>query len=197
MTESANFNSLLSGLTINATGGNDAISATTLDDIITGGTGADEMAGAGGSDIFVFNSGDAPTALVGSLTYDKITDFGLANDKIDFQTGPVIGSAESKSATLRSGAGTVNLSASGIATFLGDDVGDATRAEILTAVRSVVQGNGEIAVFEFNDGFNGNGTYVYQENGSTSNDLFVFMGGVTGVADTSAILGDADTLYIY
>jgi len=195
--ESADFSSLLAGITVNAEGGNDAISGTAFDDVITGGTGADEMAGGGGSDIFIFNTADAPTALVSFLTYDKITDFDLSNDQIDFQVAPVIGAADTGSATLGGVSGTVSLSADGIATFSGDGSGDATLSEILAAVRTLVTGAGEIAVFEFNDGFNSLGTYVYQENGSSANDLFVFMEGVTGVTDTSSVLGDTNTLHIY
>jgi hypothetical protein len=197
VSEAADFSGLLAGLTINSGGGNDTISGTAFADVITGGTGADELGGGGGSDLFVFNTGEAPTALVSILTYDKITDFDLSNDQIDFQVAPVIGAADTGSATLGGVSGTVSLSADGIATFTGDGAGDASLSEILAAVRTLVTGAGEIAVFEFNDGFNNHGTYVYQENGSSSNDLFVFMEGVTGVTDTNSALGDANTLYIY
>jgi hypothetical protein len=197
VSESVNFSSLLKGVTIDASGGNDSIVGTDFADVITGGTGADEMAGGNGVDTFVFNTGDAPTVLVGSLVYDKITDFNSTSDKLDFAVAPALGGASSGSTTLGGSAGTVSISATGLVTFSGGAVGDATLSESLAAVRSLVTDSGDIGFFEFNDGFNGPGTYVYQENGSTSADILVFLDDVTGVADTSSSSGDGDTLFIF
>jgi Ca2+-binding RTX toxin-like protein len=98
---------------INSFGGNDSLTGTGFDDLITGGLGADSMFGGNGADTFIFATGDAPTALVGSLTYDKIGDFSATADKIDLSVTPTLGAAESKTATLGGLAGTVSIDAQG------------------------------------------------------------------------------------
>jgi len=69
-------------------------------------------------------------------------------------------------------------------------------AQVLDAMRAVVTEAGEIGFLEFNDGLNGNSTFIYQENGASANDLFIQLTGVTGIDDTSNLSGDADTLFI-
>jgi hypothetical protein len=192
---------------INSFGGNDSITGTGFNDIITGGLGADSVFGGNGADTFIYAAGvdfsnqpfsDAPTALVGSLTYDKIGDFAVANDKIDLSVTPTIGDAESKSVTLGGlPTGSVAIDSQGKITFTVDpSANDVAMTEILSAVRSLVNGSGEVGFFQWNDGFNGNGTFIYQENGASQSDIFIFLGGVTGIADISSIGGDANTLWV-
>jgi hypothetical protein len=195
--DSANFASVLHGMIINSLGGNDSLTGTGFDDLITGGLGADSMFGGNGADTFIFATGDAPTALVGSLTYDKIGDFSATADKIDLSVTPTLGAAESKTATLGGLAGTVSIDAQGKIDFTVDEsANDVAMTEILLAVRSVVNGSSELGFFEWNDGFNGNGTFIYQENGISANDSFIFLAGVTSITDISSIGGDANTLWV-
>jgi hypothetical protein len=195
--DSADLSAVQHGITINLGAEADTVVGTGFADTITGGTNTDIVYGGSGIDTYVFNTGDAPTALVATLKYDKIGDFNASQDKIDLQVSPVLGSAESTSATLGGQAGTVAIDSSGLVQFSGSGVGDASLSEVLNAVRAVVQGAGEIGLFQFDDGLNTVGTYVYQENSSSSSDLFIFLDGVTGIADTSTSLGDANTLHIY
>lgn len=149
----------------------------------------------GGADTFYFATGDAPTSGVGAATYDRINDFAIAQDKIDLQVAPVLGSAETNNAANIGGVtGSAAIDAAGKVTFSGAGVDDLTLAEALVAVRSLVTGAGEIAFFEINDG--SGGSYLYQENGSAANDTFIFLAGTTGIVDTSGIAGDSNTLFI-
>ena len=196
--DTVDFSAVLKGMTINGLADKDVITGTNFADVISGGTGADAMLGGGGADIFVFSTGDAPTSLVGAATYDRIGDFNTAQDRIDLAVMPVLGSVEANaSATIGAVIGTVSIDAAGKVTFSGAGVADMSIAEALTAVRSLVTGAGELASFEFNDGVNGNGTFVYQENGASTNDMLILLTGVTGIADFSTSLGDANTLYVY
>jgi limonene-1,2-epoxide hydrolase len=194
--DSANFSTVLKGMAINGLGGNDALTGTDFADVITGGTGADFLFGGDGADTFYFATGESPTALVASLTFDKIGDFVATEDKIDLLVAPLIGAAESISATLGGVTGTASIDEFGKVTFAGGGVDDATLSEALAAVRGLVTGAGEVAFFEFNDGFNGEGTFLYQENGSTANDMLIFLTGSADVADFSTLAGDANTLWI-
>jgi hypothetical protein len=115
---------------------------------------------------------------------------------IDLQVGPVLGAAEEGAATLGRASGTVSISAAGKITFGGAGLNDASLAEILAAVRSVVTGAGEIAFFEFDDGVNGSGTFLYQENGASTDDILIFMPGVANAVDFSTTFGDANTFWI-
>ena len=126
---------MLTGLTIDSFG-NDSITATTLSDSITGGTGADELAGEVDQTYLCL----CTNCSCWIADRDKITDFDATNDRIDLQVTPVIPTASSQSMTLGGSFGTVTLSSQGKATFPGNDVGDATLTEILSAVRSVVDG---------------------------------------------------------
>jgi Ca2+-binding RTX toxin-like protein len=196
--DSADFSAVLKGMTINGFAGNDAITGTNFADVITGGTGADALLGGGGADIFVFATGDAPTSLVGSALYDRIGDFNTAEDRIDLGVTPILGSSESNAAATIGGIqGVASIDAAGKVTFSGTGVDDMSITEALVAVRSLVTGAGELAFFEFNDGVNGNGTFIYQENGASANDMLILLTGVTGITDFSTSLGDANTMYVY
>ena len=195
--DSYDLSAVLKGITMNGFAGNDALTGTNFADTIVGGTGADSLLGKSGADTFYFATGDAPTSLVASATYDNIGDFVATADKLDFQVAPAMGAAETNSvATIGGVTGTVAIDAAGKVTFSGAGVGDMSMTEALAAVRSLVTGAGEVAVFEFNDGVNGNGTFVYQENGASSNDLLVLLKGVTGIDDFSTGSGDSNTLFI-
>ena len=152
--DSADLSAVQHGITINLGAEADTVVGTDFADTITGGTNTDIVYGGSGIDTYVFNTGDAPTALVATLKYDKIGDFNSSQDKIDLQVSPVLGSAESTSATLGGQAGTVAIDSSGLVQFSGSGVGDASLSEVLNAVRAVVQGAGEIGLFEFDDGLN-------------------------------------------
>ena len=89
---------------------------------------------------------------------------------------------------------TVQSDANGKITF---STTSGTLAEELAAVQTLVTTDGEVAFFELNDGVNGVGTYVYQENTGDGKDLFVFLKGVQNIADISNSSGDADTLFIF
>ena len=198
--DTVDFSAVLKGMTINGLAGNDVITGTDFADVISGGTGADAMLGGGGVDIFVFSTGDAPTALVGAATYDMISDFNTAQDRIDLAVMPVLGSSEVNASAMIGGAmGTVSIDAAGEVTFSGSGVSSLTMTEALAAVRTLVTGAGELAHFQFDDGVNGSGesTFVYQENGASSSDILILLTGVTGIADFSTTLGDANTLYVY
>jgi hypothetical protein len=107
-----------------------------------------------------------------------------------------LGAADSGSSTLGAAAGTVSIDTAGKVTFGGARLNEASMAEILAAVRSIVTGVGEIAFFQFDDGVNGNGTFIYQENGDAANDMLIFLSGVTNVVDFSTISGDSNTFWI-
>ena len=195
--DSADFSTVAHSMTILGLGGNDNLTGTEYADTITGGTGADSLLGKGGADVFNFAAGDSPTALASSLTFDKIGDFDATLDKIDFTSvNPVLGAAETNaSATVGGALGSVSIDQYGHVTFSATPV-DLTEA--LAAVRSIVTGAGEVAFFEFNDGFNGAGTFVYQDAGTTSttNDMLILLTGVTGIAGVSGSAGDSTHLFI-
>jgi hypothetical protein len=173
--------------------GSDSLSGTNFADVISGGTNLDALFGGQGADMFTFATGDAPTAAAASLRYEKISDFNPEFDMIDLQAGPFANRAESDvSATIGGAAGTVSIDAAGKVTF-GGALNNASMAELLAAVRSIVTEQGEVAFFEFDDGVNGIGTFIYQENGTSANDMLIFLSGVTGLVDFSNTLQDADT----
>ena len=194
--DTADFSTVQKAMTINGLGGTDNLTGTDFADTITGGTGLDSMFGGDGIDTFVFATGDSPTVLVSILSYDKVGDFSKTEDKIDLAVAPVIGGADSQSVTLGSASGTANLDAAGKITLSGTDLASATMAQVLNAMRAVITDNGEIGFLEFNDGLNGNSTFVYQENNASSDDLFIQLTGVTGFEDTSNLGGDSNTLFI-
>ena len=194
--DSADFSTVLRSMVIVGNDGADSITGTDFGDEINGGAGVDSLFGRGGNDVFTFATGDSTTALVGSLAYDKIGDFSTVDDKIDLQVTPVLGAAESRSTTLGGVAGTVEINAAGQITFSGDGFNDATMSELLAAARSVVSGAGEVGYFEFNDGLNGNGTFIFQENGASANDMLILLGGVTGITGISGNAGGANTVWI-
>ena len=195
--DSADFSTVVRSMVIQGLGGNDNLTGTDYADDITGGTGADSLLGKGGADVFRFATGDSPTALVGSLTFDKIGDFDTVLDKVDFTSvAPVLGAADTNASAMVGGAtGSVSVDAFGKVTFSTTPV-DLTEA--LAAVRSIVTAAGEVAFFEFNDGFNGAGTFVYQDAGSasTTSDMLILLTGVTGIVDISGNAGDNNTLFI-
>jgi ABC-type hemin transport system ATPase subunit len=143
--------------------------------------------------VFTYATGDAPTAAAASLRYEKIADFDPLSDTIDLQIAPLLGAAETMSATLGRSAGNVSIDEAGRVTFSGSNVSSASMEELIAAVRSIVTQDGEIAFFEFDDGVNGIGTFIYQENGTSANDMLIFLSGVTGLVDFSGTLQDVDT----
>jgi len=196
--DSADFSTVAHSMVITGNAGNDNLTGTNYADIINGGVGADSLLGKGGADVFYFAPGDSPTVLVGQLVYDKIGDFTPSADKIDLQVNPVLGASESRSVTLYGLPGGVSIDATGKVTFSGDGAGDASLSELLAAVRSVVTGAGEVAYFEFNDGYNfvGTSTFVYQENGTSVNDMLIMLSGVSGITSINNVSGGVQTLFI-
>jgi len=196
--DAADFSSVAHAMIIVGNDGNDNLAGTNYADTITGGSGADSLIGKGGADVFYFAPGDSPTVLVGQLTYDKIGDFAPSADKIDLSVNPVLGASESRTVTLSGLLGGVSIDATGKVTFTGDGAGDATISELLAAVRTVVTGVGEVAYFEFNDGFNfvGTSTFLYQENGASVNDTLIMLSGVSNISSISSTAGGTNTLFI-
>lgn len=193
--DTADFSAVLKGMTINGFAGQDALTGTNFADLITGGADADSLLGKGDADTFYYALGDAPTGFVAGGTYEKINDFSAAQDKIDLVTAPQLGTAESKAATIGGLAGTVAIDAAGKVTFTGDGLADLTLVEALAAVRSVVNGVGEVGFFQMNPG-SGDSTFLYQENGASANDLLIALFGTTGVTTTSGTAGGVSTLLI-
>ena len=195
--DSVNFNTVGKAMTVLGLGGADNITGTAFNDTINGGTGIDSLFGGNGSDTFVFATGDSPTVLVSILSYDKIGDFVMAEDQIDLAVSPVLGGTDSQTVTLGTdSSSTVALDANGKITLTGSDVAGASMVEVLAAMRAVVTDAGEIGFLEFVDPLDGNSTFIYQENGSSSSDLFIQLTGITGIDDTSNLAGDANTLFI-
>ena len=191
------FSTVQRAMVMNGGGGNDSLTGTAFNDLISGGAGLDSLFGGDGNDVFTFLSGEASTAAAASLSYDKIGDFSVVNDKIDLQGMPTFGAAETNTNVNFGGqTGTISINTLGKISFTGAGFANATMSEVLAAVRSIVTGLGETAIFEFNDGLNGNGTFVYQENGASTDDMLVFLAGVTGIEDISRTAGDANTIWI-
>jgi hypothetical protein len=198
--DSADFSTVAHSMVITGNAGNDNLTGTNYADTINGGTGADSLLGKGGADVFSFAPGDSPTVLVGQLIFDKIGDFTPSADKIDLSVSPFFGASESRAVTLSGLSGGVSIDATGKVTFTVngvDGAGDATLSELLAAVRSVV-GDGELAYFEFNDGYNfvGTSTFLYQDNGPSVNDILIMLSGVSGISSISSTAGGANTLFI-
>jgi hypothetical protein len=196
--DSADFSAVMNEMIINGGAGADSLSGTNFADVISGGTNLDALFGGLGADVFAYATGDAPTAAAASLRYEKISDFNPEFDMID-RSGigaPFAHRAEADvSATIGGTAGTVSIDAAGKVTF-GGNLANASMTELLAAVRSIVTEQGEVAFFEFDDGVNGIGTFIYQENGTSANDMLIFLSGVTGLVDFSNTRQDADTFWL-
>jgi serralysin len=65
--------------------GNDSLSGGNGVDQIVGGAGSDIAAGGTGPDVFVFRQSDLPTIVSGAAR-DRITDFAIAEDRIDLSS---------------------------------------------------------------------------------------------------------------
>jgi hypothetical protein len=184
---SFDFSAVLKGMTINGFAGVDALTGTNFNDVIKGGADVDSLSGKDGSDTFVYAPGDAFAGFVSGGTFERINDFSADFDKIDLQTAPIFGDPETKVLTLGGYPLTVSINEKGEVTFDGAGVSDLLLTDALIAVRSVVNGVGEIGFFNFDFG-SGNSTFLYQENNASANDLLIALVGTT--------FGDTDTLLI-
>jgi hypothetical protein len=192
--DSADFSSVAHAMIIAGNDGNDNLTGTDFADTISGGSGADSLIGKGGADVFRFVTGDSPTVLAGLLVYDIVRDFSPSLDKIELSVHPLFGPSESKAFSSNSSSFDVSINTSGKVTFAGAD--NATFSDLLAAVRTIVTGPGEVAFFQFNDGYNfaGTSTFLYQEN--PAGDMLIMLSGVDGINNISSASGGTNTLFI-
>ena len=194
--DSQNFESVLHGMFINSYGGIDSITGTGFNDFISGGPNADSLSGGGGSDTFIYTTGDAFVDRNVS-TFEVISDFEKTVDKIDFTFNPIIRAAGSATANFGGETGGVSIDANGKITFqVSAGAGEVLWSEYLGAVRSIVTQQGQVGFFDwFDEANNSNGTLLYQEYGVTG-DMIILLAGVTGIADISTTFGDANTMWV-
>jgi Ca2+-binding RTX toxin-like protein len=173
------------GDTITGTNAADTIDGGAGNDTIIGGAGADTLTGGTGADAFRFAAGDSGT--ISGTVFDTITDYSGVFDVLDLVGIPVV-RADTTSA-IDVAAATVDASdvvtasvTNGIITVGGTNAANVdTLAEWIAVARTVVTASGDIAAFVF-----GGDTYVYQENGTDTNDLLIQLDGVTGFTGFSS-----------
>jgi hypothetical protein len=183
-------------LVVNGTSGADTInmSGFNLGMTISGGAGADTITGGAGADTFRFAAGDSGT--ISGTVFDVITNFavGAGGDLLDLAGNAVVRANDTAidvaSATSETDVITASVT-NGIITLAGAGLANVnTLAEWIAVARTVVTASGDIAAFVF-DG----DTYVYQENGTDTNDLLIQLDGVTGLTGFSSSAAASNIIY--
>jgi len=181
ITDIQSFATIGRALVISSLAGSDQVEGTAFNDTIIGGTGADLLVGGGGNDIFRFAAGDSTTS-----AYDIITDFQAANDNLDLAGTPSVAGNTSNA----QGSSITN----GVISLAGTDATNVdTLTEWVTVARQLVDGIGEVGIFEF-----GGSTFVYQETvaGNSNSDLLIELQSVTGITSLNTSSPGADSLFI-
>ena len=195
----ADFSSIHHSMTIDASVGGEAIIGTAgygdrivagQLDILTGGSGLTTV------NTYVFSAGSAPDgyALGNVPNYDTITNFKVGYDFINFtSSSSTFGQVHSSVAVTIGGVAALGsidadghisfTDASGIAltqNYLDDN---ATLSELVNAAKKIESTVAQVGFFQWDDGVNGESTYLFQNNGSKSLDNLVLIKGVAATID--------------
>ncbi|GAB3466185.1 M10 family metallopeptidase C-terminal domain-containing protein [Azotobacter salinestris] len=123
---------------LEGTADNDRLAGTSADEIIHGGAGRDTLSGGGGADVFRFSELTDSHRTASSSFADLITDFDLANDRIDLSGLGFSGLGDGYNGTLA-----VQVNSAGTRTYLKSFESNAAGERLEIALEGNLGGLGE------------------------------------------------------
>ena len=186
--------------------GDDIIRAGAGSDVIDGGKGGDTLTGDGGIDKFVFASADSTLSVTGTGNngvvsgFDTITDFDIANEKIDFGVTPIAPNATSdfsnSSLTIGGLAVQTHSISNGVFTFKngGTNLALASMSDVAAVVQYLRGGDlgNAGATAAFTATLSGvTHTFLYQQTGNSAsgtNDLLIDLNNVN-ITNLTSLFG--------